>query len=74
MEAWGTQANVIAPLDMFGAMVMVGIPLSCAGIKEGEEAYPAHAKWVQDTLHETYKIEVPVKAVNSSLYVIHNDI
>jgi len=68
-EAWGTQHLALAPPDMFGSMVMVGVPLSCAGIKAGEEAFPAHAKYVQDTLHHTYKIEVPVKAVNQALYV-----
>ena len=50
--AWGT--DVLAPWDMFGAMVMVRLPPACAGLGEDDEAYPAHAKFVQDTLFHTW--------------------
>jgi selenocysteine lyase/cysteine desulfurase len=67
VSAWGT--STLAPWDMFGSMVMVRVPSACAGITEEEEAYPAHAKFVQDTLFHTYQVEVPVKVAAGKLYV-----
>ncbi|KAK3234758.1 hypothetical protein CYMTET_55001 [Cymbomonas tetramitiformis] len=67
LAAFGT--DVLAPWDMFGAMVLVRIPAQCAGITEDEEAFPAHAKFVQDTLFHTYKVEVPVKVAAGKLYL-----
>lgn len=66
-NAWGTE--VFAPPNMIGAMVLVRIPSKCAGLTEADDAFPAHAKYVQDELFHTYKVEAPIKAVASSLYV-----
>eukprot|EP00038_Savillea_parva_P021294 m.34110 g.34110 ORF g.34110 m.34110 type:complete len:475 (+) comp5103_c0_seq1:217-1641(+) len=65
--AWGT--GVLAPWEMVGSMAMVEVPAACAGIGITDEAYPAHAKYVQDTLFHTFKVEVPVKVVSGKLYV-----
>ena len=74
-EAWGTAT--LAPMSMHASMALVGLPCACAGLQDGDAVYPAHAKFIQDTLYHTYKIEVPVKVVGERLYVrlsahIHN--
>ena len=61
--AWGT--DVLAPWDMCGAMVMVRLPAACAGLDEGDEAYPAHAKFVQDALFHTYGVRPLFNAYSS---------
>lgn len=59
------------PLHKRHAMRLVKLPLTYAvfGVDTSRTTTSADAKHIQDTLHERFNIEVPIKCVNGVLYV-----
>jgi len=75
MKAWKT--NLAAPADMFGSMMLVGLPESVHAMFDTVE-YSAGEE-IQNILYHDYNIEVPIKCVQGHLYVrisahIYNDL
>ncbi|KAA0151178.1 hypothetical protein FNF31_06868 [Cafeteria roenbergensis] len=66
--AWGTDTPV--PLGCFSHMALVRVPDGAVHpTGRAGAATSAHAKHLQDALHEGHKVECPVKCLGGRLYV-----
>eukprot|EP00930_Biecheleria_cincta_P075954 TRINITY_DN63150_c0_g1_i1.p1 TRINITY_DN63150_c0_g1~~TRINITY_DN63150_c0_g1_i1.p1 ORF type:complete len:336 (-),score=49.20 TRINITY_DN63150_c0_g1_i1:69-1076(-) len=66
-EAWGTHLGI--PVELLGPMALVQLPELPMLQSAGKHYSYEHAEAVQNALFETFKIEVPVKALSGNLYV-----
>ena len=66
-EAWGTDTH--APPALYSHMACVRLPDAALPPGAVPAATSLHAKLVQDALHYGERVEVPVKTLNSRLYL-----
>ncbi|XP_077862119.1 uncharacterized protein LOC144343467 [Saccoglossus kowalevskii] len=74
LDKWKTK--LIAPMHMFGSMVLVQLP---SDLHKNKICNYDLAETIQNKLFHQFKIEVPIKAIQNELYVrisahIYNDI
>ncbi len=61
VEKW--QTELLAPEEYYGPMITIRLP----GPIEPQD--PEEHNHIQDELHYSYRIEVPIKKINHRLYV-----